>query len=285
MNRRIEITAESLSVSLLPDKLARAGIELYSVRSAAKNTLTFEVKAKDREKVFAILRGSCYNIKKTRSRGLGLFCKKLRQSAGSLLGAALFLLLVWGAESRVLKIEVVGSGAYYGEEVRRVLNEEGISLFGPLPKNTSSAAAKILSFPRVDYCALQAEGGVVTVEVEVGEEAARKEAVSLLAPETGRVEELVVLRGRALVSEGEEVTKGSPVAEGVSVYGETELPAIVIARVKIAYPVREELEGSEERVRLAAYLKYGEISELRLTPSGRGFLVTGTAHAEASLNL
>ena len=285
MLRRTQITVTSLTAYRVPDKLAREGIPVLSVRKTQKNGITFEVASKDRKKVFAILRGSCYNVEKIRFRAFSAFAELCVRSAGLLVGAALFLLLVLGAQTRVLKIEVVGNGAFYEAEVMSVLERGGVKHFSAAPKETGALCAEILSLPRVSYCSIAAKGGVVTVEVRVSDENALLESVPLLSPATGVVEELVVVRGTARVSVGDRVEKGAAIVDCAALYGETERRVVVIARVKISFPVAQEYGGSEADARASAYLEFGEISDIKVEQTEKGWLVTGTGYAEGAVNL
>ena len=134
---RQEFFVEALSVYRVVDKLARAGIEILSFRTESKNSAVFTVNGKDAKKVFAILRGSCYNIKKVRPKGLSKIAERVVKSAGLFTGILLFFLSVLFFEARVLDIRVVGSGAYYKDEVLRILSENGVKKFSALPDDCS----------------------------------------------------------------------------------------------------------------------------------------------------
>lgn len=282
---RLQFTVLSLSAERVLDKLAREGITVFSARKCKKNEITFEVAQKDREKVFAILQGSCYNVSKVRDRGLALLYKKCLGGVGLLLGAVLFCLFVLAAQSRVLKIEVVGSGAYYESQVLGILEREGVKRFSSAPRDSALLSAEILALPRVSYCSMRCEGGILTVEVRVSEEESVKNFEPLLAPVAGTVEELVVVRGTARVKHGDAVEAGQTIVDPVALYGETERQAVVIARVKLSFPILEEFEGTEEQARAAALLKYGEIIELHIEKTDNGYMVSGTAYADAAMNL
>ena len=284
-SRRSELTVASLSVDRVLDKLSRAEIPVFCVRKGAKNELTFEVETSKLEKTFAILRGSCYNIKKSRSRGLTLLYKKCISAAGLLLGVLLFALCVLFAETRTLKIEVIGSGAYYGQEVLEILAENGVKRFSPLPRERAKMTAEILALPLVSGCLIKSSGGILTVEVQTSGEAAVLTAKPLLAPVSGKVEELVVLRGTPCVQAGDAVERGQTVADCIASYGEETRKVVVIARVKLSFPVEKEYAGSEEQARAGALLEYGEIKDIKAEKTEKGYLITGTAFAEASLNL
>ena len=214
---KLRIEVSSLSCDRVLDKLAREKIAVFSARKTRKNQISFEVLAKDSEKVFAILRGSCYNIVEVRGRGLNLFYKKCLSCVGLILGAALFCLLVLGAEKRIFRIDVVGSGAYYEPQIIKLLEEGGVKKFSEAPKETAEISAKILSLPRVSYCSIGAKGGILTVEVRVSEETVPLKSEKLSAPLSGKIEEMTVLRGTPLAAVGDEVQAGQILVENYAI--------------------------------------------------------------------
>ncbi len=281
---RVRIKLTSLSAERAADKLAREGITVTALKREAKNVLFFEVARKDLEKVFAILRGSCYNIVEVRERGLASVYKKCLAHVGLLVGALLFALCVTGFQSRVLRIEVVGSGAYYEREVRAALSEKGVKPLSALPPSFTPFTAEVLSLPNVGFCEMRFSGGILTVEVEVTDERTPLSGVPLLSPVTGRIEELAVLRGTPCVQVGEEVTAGQAVVQPYATYGEEEHEVVVIARVTVSYPVSAEYEGTEEQARAQALLDFGEECVLTFTQTEGGYSVAGRAFRSAALN-
>ena len=282
---KTQLTIDSLSAEQALYKLARENIPVFSAYKSRKNQITFTVATKDLEKVFAILPALCYNVTKVRHRGLSLLYKKCLGGIGLIIGAAIFCLTVLSAQNRVLKIEVVGSGAYYKEQVLSVLENGGVKKLSAKPQNTALLSAEILGFPNVNYCAISCEGGILTVEVRVGEEHEVLKKEPLLSPAAGVVEELLVVRGTPKVAVGDTVEAGQLLVEGVAYYGESLREVIVIARVKISFSVAEFFSGTEEEARAGAYIKYGEILNVKAEQADGGFFITGTAFAEAQMNL
>ncbi len=282
---RAVLVVSSLTPVGAAEKLARAGIPVYSARKTKKNELTLEVARKDLEKVFAILRGSCYNVKEVRRRGLSLLCRKCLDAAGLLIGGALFFLLASWLGTRVMKIEVVGSGAYYEAQVRDVLLRSGVAPLSAFPKDTSPIAAEILALPRVSFCSLRLDGGILTVEIEAAEEDAVPVHEPLRAPHAGRVTELIIVRGTPAVEVGAAVSQGEIVVQDAAVYGTRTEAVVVIARVTVEFDVSAHYAGTEEEAKNAAYLEFGDISELKTERAGDGWLVTGKARASAAMNL
>lgn len=285
--RKCGIKIESLSAHRVVDKLTAADIEVLGAEKKEKNAITVWVNGKDRKKVFAILQGSCYNITGTSFHGLERLKRACWKSAGLIAGAAVFLAGVCFVQSRVLKIEVVGSGAYYSKEVNEILSRNGAGFFSSAPAE-GAVTAEILALPRVSFCSVKLTGGVLTVTVEVSDENAVIAGAPLLSPAEGTVEELVVVRGTALVSVGDSVRKGDVLVDNHAPVGEDgsgSRPLIVIARVKVSFTVEREYALGEAEALAQAYLDYGEITDVKTTQTEKGFLVKGTAASEASINL
>lgn len=285
MGGRSEFYVEGLSVHRVVDRLAREGIKLYSVKRVQKNGISLQVERKDSKKAFAILRSSCYNVKKVRPRGLSRAKVFFVRHAGLIAGAAVFLVCILLAQTRVLSVRVTGSGAYLKPQVERILSENGVGRFSALPSKTAAVSAAVLALPRVSFCSLSMSGGILTVNVEVSDDDAKITFAPLLAPVSGTVQELVVVRGTPLVSVGDAVEEGAPVVGDYALFGEEMRPVIVIAKVVIAYPVAREYALSEEGARAQAFLDFGEMSDLHTTKTESGWLLEGVAYATAAVNL
>ena len=282
--RSCEIFIEGIGAARAVEKIVRGGVPVLAAR-VQKKGVTVRVDGKHREKVFAILRGSCYNGKNVRFAGLLRLVRLGMARIGLIAGALVFAGLVLFFQGRVLRIEVVGSGAYYEEEVLRTLAGEGTKLFSPPPADRARITAEILSLPRVSFCALSHEGGVLTVRVEVSDEALPLAGGCLYAPADGVIESLTVLAGTACAAVGDSVSQGDAIVRSVTLVGEEELPVTVIASVTVRYAVDAEYAGSEQQALAQAYLEHGAIEELHTQRTEVGWRVTGSALAYAALNL
>ena len=109
--RRCEFEAEGLSVHRAVEKVRAAGIPIISAVKTQKNGIRITVDGKHRKKVFAILRSSCYNVVKVRARRLEKLVEAGYPVLGLFVGAALAIGTVVFFQSRVLRIDVEGSGA------------------------------------------------------------------------------------------------------------------------------------------------------------------------------
>ncbi len=280
---KYEFELEGLSVHRAVDRLLREGIPLLAARKTAKNGIKIAINALDRKKTFAILQGSCYNIKKSRPLGLMRVFEETFRAAGLFIGTALALLFVFFLQGRVLRIEVTGSGSYLEPEVRAALSERGVGYFSPMPDKNALIPA-VLSLPRVHFVSVEGQNGILTVRVEVSDELSPLTPSPLCAPAGGTVEELVVLRGTPLAAVGQTVEEGQELVAPYALHGEEKAECLVIARVKVSFPISREYRLSEERALLQAFLEFGEIADVHTTRTADGWRVEGTGHAEGSIN-
>lgn len=274
--RGVVFTVEGLSAFRAAEKLRNASIPLLFVKAKGKTGAEIGVDARMREKAFAILRGSCYTISGERATGLERLRRLAVRSIGLLCGMAVALCAVLFLQSRVLAVEVGGSGAYLEAEVRDALEACGVRTFSR-PCGFSAAEAKILSLPRVQFCSVSFDGGILTVRVEVGEEPPSLTEGPLLCPVSGVVEELIVLRGTPAVAIGQQVKRGDLAVENAP------YPS-VCARIRVGYNVVREYPSDEAHAIAQAFLDFGELSSLKTSPCKGGTRVEGKAYAEASLN-
>ncbi len=282
--KKTRLSIQGLGVEKVIDKLAKEGIALFDIKILQKNTLIVGVRGKDLKKVFAILRGSCYNIKKVRLYGLLFWRAAALKSAGLILGAVVFCFAVCFFQTRILRVRVVGSGAYYEQEIKHILNEGNGKILSPVPKDYSCYTVQILSLPRVSFCSFANSGGILTVRVEVSEERLPIEGVPLAAPTSGILEDLVVVRGTPLIAVGEPVVAGQILVDCKSVYGESVRSVLVIARARVRYDFSVEYSLSEEDARAQLFLDYGTTQSLVFTPTQEGVHIEGKAFLDAELN-
>ncbi len=279
-----EIFVEGVGAARIVEKLAQGGVPVRAA-FAEKRGVLVRVDVKHREKVFAILRGSCYNGKKVRFLGASRALRRLKGRPGLIGAALIFLLAVPFFQSRVLRIEVTGSGAYYEQEIVRLLAREGTHVLSAPPADRARITAEILAFPRVSFCTLSHEGGVLTVQVEVSDEAAMLAGGCLIAPAAGVVQSLTVLAGTARAAVGDFVEAGGVLVENVADAGETSLPATVIAAASLRCTADAQYAGSREEALAQAYLEYGPLEGMKIQKTGTAWHITGEYTVRAALNL
>ena len=231
-------------------KLKKAEIPVFDCRKQGAEFI-FSVKDKDTEKVFAIFSKPCYNVKVIRNSRKGKFLGFMKNRAGLLVGALMFVALAFAANTYVLKIEVSGSGKYLEPEVRRIVLEEGAGEFKPFSSlNMSVATGRILSLPQVTFCNIEKRGSVLIVDVQVdGEHDKTADLQPLYSDRNGVVKNIVAVCGTPVVSAGDTVKRGEALICPYAVAGDKTVDCIAAGYAEL------ECHGSWE------YFSYKEDEE------------------------
>lgn len=282
-----ELELETLTPPRALTRLAKAGIAVFEARRIGAGRVRFKVKSKDLQKIFAIFPRSCYTVNIIRNSPARRAAEFVKKRAVLCAMAAVFALLVTASGFFVLRIRFVGSGSWYAEEALPILSEAGVRAFVPFGEERAQRAERALSaLPSVSFCSVEKEGLVVTVTIEVNAELPVQEPQKqFLSPADGRVESITVMRGTALVSEGDAVQKGQPLVSGEVIVGEGENAAhrqtYPVARCSLLcggvyeYESTEKSEAAERRALAGALLRaQGEVVESSVTvsESGSGFV-------------
>ncbi len=255
------VEIETFAPALALTRLARAGVCAYRAEKTGAGKIRFRVKSKDLRKIFAIFPRSCYTVNVIGPAGLSRAALWIGKRAALAAAAAAFVLLSFLADLFVLRVRFEGSGSYYAAQALPLLREAGVYPFRLYGRESAARAERALAaLPSVSFCALQKEGPVLTVTLEVSGQAppsVREEA--LVSPADGVVESLTVLRGRALVAEGEAVRAGQVLAAGEE---GAAYPVVRCALLCESVAVSECAEkGEEEEARVLALALLGAEGE------------------------
>lgn len=218
------IELETLTPPRALTKLARAGISVYGASRVGTGVLRMQVKCKDIQKIFAIFPRSCYTVRVTGGSAPKRAVDFVKKRLALVLAAVFFAAALFCSGLFVLRIRFEGSGSHYASDALSILTEAGIRPFSVYGKEKERAAElALMSLPSVNFCSVEKEGTVVTVTLEENEELPLPErAAQFVCPADGRVEELIVVRGTALVSAGDEVALGQVIVSGRVAVGEGE---------------------------------------------------------------
>ena len=237
------------------DKIAAAGICVYSVEKCGVGCLKILVKSKESKKIFAIFRSSCYTVTRKKSAGLKRVVRMLLARPGAAVGALLFLLICAAGNFFVLRIDVQGSAARYADEAKKILADNRVGMYSFYDADAAERArASMMRLPNVVFASVEKSAETPVPERET----------SLVSPCAGIVEEIAVLRGTALVSEGDAVTAGQELAGGWLETEEGEkIPTFAVARASLlctgdfTYTAEEESDAQRRKALAAAYLAAG----------------------------
>ena len=241
------ITAQGEKDEILLSRLSVQKIALLSMKKAGEKTV-IEVCAEDRVKVIAILRGLCYTILKTNTRGILAPLYLAAKRPGILLGIALFLAFSYAAKPLVLSVEYEGGAAYLQDEVAAVLRENGVEPFRFAEKSTLKRAEKqaLASFRVLNRVSVEKRGFVVTVTLEADPLPVETEKPpKIVTDRAGTVRRITVLRGKAEVSAGDEVQSGAVLISGVLTGKEEEKESFAAGEIVLSCKYYEEFAGGD----------------------------------------
>lgn len=277
------VELETLTPPRALTRLARGGVCVYDAEKIGAGKLRFRVKSKDLRKIFAIFPRSCYTIRIIRYERLKRAAEFIRKRAALCVAALAFALLCGFSDFFVLRVRFEGSGSHYADDAMPLLAQAGLRAFSPYSEEKAKSAERALySLPSVSFCAVEKDGPVVTVTLEVNAEVPVKEMqAQLLSPAAGKVEQITVIRGSALVSEGDEVEKGQPLVtghtetgEGENVHSRETYPVAwctLLCGGVFEYESAEISPDAEERARTGALLSAaGEVTDIVISATEQG---------------
>ncbi len=259
------------------EKLGDGGVSVYDVQKIAPGKLKFRAKSKESEKIFAILRGSCYTVNKCGSAGLKRRLQKLVKRPGAIAAALLVCLLAAAANLFVLRVEVDGS-VRYASQTQEILREEGLYLFSAYSGQTAERVrARLMRLSGVAFVTLEKEGCVLRVTFQESEETpVPQRETELTAPCDGVLQELTVLRGVPLVQEGEKVSAGQKLADCGEGESFAVARAVLLCEGVYTYACGDAQGAKARAVAKAVFLSCGTPVkyEVALTGGGGKFLYT-----------
>ena len=289
-------------------RLKNAGIVLFDVKKTQKDALTFWVKGKQAQKVFAIYPKTWYNkaerggyeISSLGEKGLFFRLKRLEKRPGLLAGAAAFLLITAFCDNFVFAVRYSGDKALC-DLAKKIVVSHGVKAFTRYSETSAEEiAAEILSLNGASYASVKKRGTVVYVEARRSSFAEKSVVTEgdMRAAHEGTLTELTVLRGEKACGAGQKVNKGDLLVSSVLITGEGEsesrVPVTVVARAEIlcVYERAVTAENEKQAAAIAGfYLGEQEgdgvytVQNVRTIDSGEGeYAVTITYIATEIIN-
>ena len=232
---RYEVTG--LNQERLLNTLRSRGVPVYKVRKLQKNRMRLTVSASSESKFFAILNGSCYNVKKLGASGIANPFVRLCGRPGRALGLAILIAACIYANGLLFAVDITGSGAVYRAEIEEVLAESGVKKFGRFGAWDFKAIERaIFASEHFSFVSVEKAGNRLRVRAELSGDPPQvlgQGATELRAAVAGRVLAVKVLRGTACVRPGDYVRPGDLLVSGKVLIGETETEGTVLASVRL----------------------------------------------------
>ena len=126
-NVKVTYRIKGLNQDRLIESLKKRGITLFNVKKINNKLMYISVNLNQSKNFFAIAKELCYNVKKVRYFGKGLFAYSLLKNAGLVIGALLFIAVAVVSNDFVFSIDFSGTGSVCHKEVRQYLNSCGVT--------------------------------------------------------------------------------------------------------------------------------------------------------------
>lgn len=262
---RYKITG--LNQNRLIEKLSKNNVTSYNIFKKSRKEMLLSVKYCDREKLFAITRELCYNIKEVKAFGLAYPVLYLAKNVGVLIGAILFIITTCVLDGYIFSIDYSGTGRVLYREVENYLNGIGVKKFTRFSDiNLRTLADGILANnPNVNYCQCVKIGKRLNIELALKNQTVPTltgKEEQILSPVNGVIESIKVYRGTALKNVGDTVLFNEVIVDGVMTVKEETVKTYAIAsitiRAEFLYEYRSSKDGEEEKALLLALEELGE---------------------------
>lgn len=217
LNGMVELEADAKYTETILHLLTDESVPVYQIKRQA-DCVRFRIYLDDFYAAQHLLRQHRIRFHIARREGLPFAISRIKRRRGLLLGAAigfamLYLLLsfIWGYE--------VNGNLYYSDEHLIALVQE----YGMIPGSRSDkfdydeiAGQIVLDHPEFTWMQLKVDGTTlkITVKERLKDAENALKTGSLVARTSGRITELLIFRGTALVEKGDWVTKGQVLVGG-----------------------------------------------------------------------
>lgn len=288
---RITYAVGGKNINYLPEYLHFKKINVYKFSPKSENFCFVTIDASDKHKFFAICKNMCYNKKIKGFKGILSPLAITFSNLGLVLGVILFTAFAFILNGTVLKIEVEGSAKRFERETLNIVENLGVKKYSRFSDiDFSQIENEVLSKnSRVSFVTAYKRGNVLVINAELASsqnDMLSKNEGDVVSNVNGVVEEISVLRGTALVKEGD-IVKAGDLLVGAYVLGKEEgeiYKTFAVARVKVLEEVTFKYCGlapSDRAVELAYALsefelKSGEIKDKSHEIIGDKIVVTLT---------
>ena len=229
---------KGLNLDRLINTLKNRKIDLYNIKKIANNRLYLTVNFSDRQKVFAIAKELCYNIKKLREKGRFFPLVSAVRSFGLIIGAIIFCCFSIVTDDLLFDFTFTGSGSVYSNQVKEYLYSNGVK---PMVRFSSLDLQRLedgilASSDRLSFASCQKRGNRLIVNLVLSKEHVKTQdgnIYSLASDCDGVIESIKVYRGTAVKAVGDEVRVGELIVDGYATVKEQTVKINVIAAVTI----------------------------------------------------
>lgn len=191
-------------------QLINAGIVLWDVEKISDDYYRVKMNISDFNKLRPILRKRMCRVEILRRHGFPFLLQRARRRIFFVFGLVLFFLLIWVASSFVWFIDFQGLDEISEETLLTILEEHGVERGSIKNKIDLSELEEklVLREPRIAWLDARWQGTRLEIEVVEKKSAEKRPSGDIVAARSGIITELIVLKGKPVVREGDTVAAG-----------------------------------------------------------------------------
>ncbi len=250
IKNRVEINIRGVNLKRLIKNLYKNNIDVFNLNQKSHKELDLTVYAKDLKKIKLLL--ADYDYKIIKNYGFSFFKSVFKLRFGLCAIFVLFFVALFFNNNYLAKICVFNASQETANGITAYLKEQGItknSFFVNIDCENLETELEN-KFPQISLCSIIKKGTNLLINIK--EKIDAKDLVSqtdIVAPENGKILELLVVQGRSKVKVGDSVKKGDVIIEGVTNSNGEDVACKAIGKVKMQIWYSDSITFlSEERV-------------------------------------
>ena len=215
---RVTVSAGGAHPEKIIDICCENNISIWKIKRV-ENRIYFSVSRSDFKRLRAPLRRSGIRLHIVKKHGIIYFAQKNKNKVSALIGAVVFLALLWFLSGRIWVIEVIGNQSFSSGEIISLVEDFGVRT-GMKRTGINSAYLKnrvLAKTDRLGFISFNVIGSRLEIEVDEIEkpQTSKKAPCNLVASEDGVVKSIKIYDGTPIVKVGDGVKKGDLLISGV----------------------------------------------------------------------
>lgn len=217
----ISVTVEGSSLEKFINLATSRGIYLWDISRVGQNRFVAKVRLNGFRGLRHVGKRVDCRVKINQKSGAPFLISRVKRRRMLLAGALLFLIAIYAFSSVVWFIDIKGAKHITQAKLLEDMAQVGLTHGAPKWKLDSSVIEKHLldQNPRLAWAGVEVRGARVVVEVRerkvVVEDPQNKQPAHIVAKKKGLIKEVLVLAGRPVVKEGDNVEKGQVLISGM----------------------------------------------------------------------
>lgn len=217
----ISVSVEGSSLEKFINLATSRGIYLWDISRVGQNRFVAKVRLSGFRGLRHVGKRVDCRIKINQKSGAPFLISRVKRRRMLLAGALLFLIAIYGFSSVVWFIDIKGAKHVTQAKLLEDMAQVGLTHGAPKWKLDSTVIEKYLldQNPRLAWAGVEVRGARVVVEVRerkvVDEDPQGKQTAHIVAKKKGLIKEVLVLAGRPVVKEGDNVEKGQVLISGL----------------------------------------------------------------------